>query len=119
CPLLLLPLYHHPSPSQITFSLSFPLKGASVLVTDNLGSLAKTAHPYLCLSTSPFLRSHPGQSRCPVSHFPHHSHPPTLLASASAGDVDYQGGTNMASALRNGGLGQRDVERCATAAEKI
>jgi hypothetical protein len=54
-----------------------------------------------------------------VSHFPHHSHPPTLLASASAGDVDYQGGTNMASALRNGGLGQRDVERCATAAEKI
>ncbi|KAJ8580746.1 hypothetical protein M405DRAFT_833788 [Rhizopogon salebrosus TDB-379] len=100
---------HHPSPSQITFSLS-------VLVTDNLSSLAKTAPPYLRLSISLFLHSHSGQSRRPVSHSPHHSHPPTLLASASAGNVNCRGGT---SALRNGGLGLRAVERCATATEKI
>jgi hypothetical protein len=35
------------------------------------------------LPTSPFLRSH--QFHRSVSHFPHHSHPPTPLASASAG----------------------------------
>jgi hypothetical protein len=57
---------HHPSPSQITFSLSFPL---------NLVATRKMAPPYLHLSTSLFLCCRP------VSHFPHHSRPPMPLAS--------------------------------------
>jgi len=40
------------------------------------------------------------------------------MASASAGNAGMRGGTKTASALRNGGLGLKDPERCVTAAEK-